>query len=690
MVKQKNMTLKRQCYKQFLTTGFVFITMAQYAQSTHDSTYVIEDLHEEVVVTGQNSPQAISQSVYKVHVISKEKILQKSATNIQQVLNTELGIRFSNDMALGVSDISFMGMSGRNVKILVDGVPMLDRGEIRESLNQIDIHQIERIEIVEGPLSVIYGTDALAGVINIITTNPKSDKNCGVNVKLQAETVGKEANLFDHQGLHQESVNAFYKVGRINISGGVNFYTFNGFGGDEFNRNHTWKPKQQITPNAKIGYTGKKHDFFYRFDYLDEEISVKSPINIDNYKGTNKTYNSDRFNHQIQSNVKINEKLWINSSAQYTHFTRKTNTLIKNFSNGDTQLSTAAGDQDLDKFISGHLRSNLNYTVNNRLSLLTGIELTHDQAQGDRINEKPYQTTFSAFVSPEYVFNSGLKIRPGMRMSFNSHYEAPPVIPSLNLHYASKGSYIWRLSYSHGYRAPSLRELHFNFVDANHHLQGNTNLKAETSKSVVASLTKGYFVGEHYFTSEIHGFYNHYNQLITFAVNPAQTDEYINVNIEKFKVMGVGYKHKMNFGSLSISTGALFLGQYNQISEYSQDVSTFNWTPELNVEANYRIESTKTQLSLFYKFYGQRKSFQGAYDKDTQLIITTATLQSYHYADLTVNQKLSKHLTLSFGARNLFDLYDLRNTGVSTGVHTSSSSPFGYGRSYFISLLFNL
>ena len=90
---------------------------------------------------------------------------------MQDALNNELNIRFSQDLATGGSDITMMGLKGQNVKILIDGLPMVGRqGTSNEiDINQIDINSIERIEIVEGPMSVVYGADALAGVINIIT-----------------------------------------------------------------------------------------------------------------------------------------------------------------------------------------------------------------------------------------------------------------------------------------------------------------------------------------------------------------------------------------------------------------------------------------------------------------------------------------------------------------------------------------
>lgn len=124
---------------------------------------------EQIVVTGQFSPQSMRNSLYKVRSITSESIARKTPTNIESLLNTEIGIRMGNDMALGETSFELMGMSGTNIKILLNGIPMIDRGDEQSSLSQIDINSVERIEIVEGPMSVVYGTDALAGVINIIT-----------------------------------------------------------------------------------------------------------------------------------------------------------------------------------------------------------------------------------------------------------------------------------------------------------------------------------------------------------------------------------------------------------------------------------------------------------------------------------------------------------------------------------------
>ena len=187
---------------------------------------------EQVVVTGQFSPQSMRNSLYKVRTVNSEQIRQKAPTSVQSLLNTEIGIRLSNDMALGETDFELMGMSGNNVKILLDGIPLIDRGATKQSLSQLDVNSIERVEIVEGPMSVVYGTDALAGVINIITKKGDgySEENTWrVGARVQEESMGKEYDFFKDKGLHNESIDlGFNHKSGLFVNGG---YTRNNHGG---------------------------------------------------------------------------------------------------------------------------------------------------------------------------------------------------------------------------------------------------------------------------------------------------------------------------------------------------------------------------------------------------------------------------------------------------------------------------
>src|SRR6185503_20761488 len=182
----------------------------------------------EVVVTGQYKPQSLKNSVYQVRVISKEKIQKTAAARLQDVLSTELNMRFTQDNATGGSDITMMGLKGQNVKVLIDGLPMTGRqGTTNEiDINQVDVNSIERIEIVEGPMSVIYGADALAGVINIITKKANASK-ISVIAKLHEETVGKEYGI--QQGIHNQYVGLTLRNKKWEIGGGFGYNYFGGW-----------------------------------------------------------------------------------------------------------------------------------------------------------------------------------------------------------------------------------------------------------------------------------------------------------------------------------------------------------------------------------------------------------------------------------------------------------------------------
>ncbi|MBW7892864.1 MAG: TonB-dependent receptor plug domain-containing protein, partial [Chitinophagaceae bacterium] len=158
--------------------------MASLGRAQEDTVFSKE--LSEVVVTGQYKPQSVKNSVYQVRVIPYEQIQKQGAAKLQDVLSNQLNIRFSQDPATGGSNINMLGLAGQNVKVLIDGVPVVGRqGTSNEvNVNQIEVNSIERIEIIEGPMSVIYGADALAGVINIITRKPKNER-LSVNARVQ-------------------------------------------------------------------------------------------------------------------------------------------------------------------------------------------------------------------------------------------------------------------------------------------------------------------------------------------------------------------------------------------------------------------------------------------------------------------------------------------------------------------------
>ncbi|MDQ0639256.1 outer membrane receptor for ferrienterochelin and colicins [Pedobacter sp. W3I1] len=673
-----------------------FITVAQEIKV---DTAKANDL-KDVVITGQYGTQTLRNSVYNVKTISAERIKLRAATNVQQVLNTELGFRFSNDLTLGTTDVSLMGMTGRNIKILLDGVPMVDRSDARESLNQIDINTIERIEIVEGPMSVVYGTDALAGVINIITKNP-GKQLLSVNARVQEESAGKEYNLLNGAGQHNQNLSVSWQQKGWSVLLGVSHNDFGGWNMapktaflEEFNNyKNQWKPKEQWLGNTKIGYRNQNFSMWYRLDGLNEDIDSRFGINPSSFEGKLSTYTTKRYAQQLQSEWRINHKLQVTAIGGYTDLQRSTHTVIHNFTNNTERLSDDKGEQDIAKFNSAIFRSTAIYVLNKSVSFQPGIEYNRDAASGQRINGSPVINDYAAFISAEIKPAEGINFRPGLRFIKNSIYDAPPVIPSLNTKFALTKDLDFRLAYARGFRSPALRELYYDFVDASHNILGNPNLKAEESNSFNASLAwAGIHAKDLQFRSTLSGFYNLFKNRINFAQSPTDNTITSLFNVDKYKTTGGTLENTLIYKNLQATLGVSYIGRYNDLRMSNPDMETpeFAWAAEVNSNIIYTLPKINGSISLFYKYTGSLPSYKLTVENDPSSVKLTK-IGDFHTADLMLSKNLFKSLTINAGIKNLFDVTQLSNTSTATGgAHsTGGDVPYSYGRSYVLGLAYN-
>lgn len=659
---------------------------------TNDTSWYSKDLSE-VVVTGQYKPQTVKKSVYQVRIINSERIKLSGATTVQQVLNNQVGFRFSNDNTLGTTDVQLMGMSGRNVKILLDGVPMVDRGDTRESLNQVDINSIERIEIVEGPMSVIFGSDALAGVINIITKKHVKD-DLSVSANIQEETAGTEYHPFNYKGVHMQNINLAYKKSNWTLSVGGTHNDFDGYGGDAYGRNKSWKPREQWLGNARIGYSNSRLNIYYRTDLLNEDIRSRGAINYNNYKAIDQQYITDRFSQQVQGSYNFSKKLQLASVLSYTDYKRRTKTTLHDFEKGTDVLTSGPGEQDISKFNSFVFRSSVLYQVSGMVSIQPGIDINREQASGERIDGKPVIADYAAFVSAEIKPTAAINIRPGLRFVKNSVYDAPPVIPSINSKFVISKNLDLRLAYAYGFRAPALRELYFNFVDVNHNIVGNPNLKAEYSNSFTGSLnwvaTPRKSIA---YSASLGGFYNDFNNQIGFAQSSVNSQQYTYFNVNRAKTAGVILENKATWKQLEGTIGFSYIGFYREMyddKDYIKlDGNKYLWSPELSASVSYTVKPIQTKFNLFYKYTGRRPQYVTGTSTSGQSVLYVAETAAYNLADFTFNTVLNKYITVSGGVKNIFDVNNVNTNAASSSgsIHNAGSSiAINYGRSYFIGL----
>jgi len=156
---------------------FLFSPIGIFGQNkaTNADTIVKGIEFSPVVITGYLIPTDTRNTVNSVKVITEETIQNRAVSNLEELLGNEANIRISHDPILGGS-IGINGIRGENLKILIDGVPVIGRNNGSVDASQIPLSNVRQVEIIEGSQSLIYGSDAAGGVINIITKNKQLKK----------------------------------------------------------------------------------------------------------------------------------------------------------------------------------------------------------------------------------------------------------------------------------------------------------------------------------------------------------------------------------------------------------------------------------------------------------------------------------------------------------------------------------
>lgn len=641
----------------------------------------------EVVVTSQYEPTSVEQSVQKIQVIDREKIRQMGAVNLQDVLSNQLNVRLQMDNILGAG-MSLQGISGENVKILLDGVPLIGRLNGNIDLSQINLANVERIEFIEGPLSVQYGTNALAGTINIITKHAEQKRY----------RIGATA-YYESIGTYQFTGEAAFSIKKhsIQLSGGR--YYFDGWNPTDapffFPKDHIadstrykqWKPKEQYFADFSYSYTYRRMNIGFRSALFDEKITNRGYPRAPYAENTfDDYYDTRRVDNHLSVSAKLSGSWSVNALAAYNNYSRVKKTVYKDLTTLSETLSANSADQDTSRF--SLLMSRASF-VNSRpaakLHYELGYDVSYESASGKRINSQVQgMGDYALYVTGEYKPSQKLVLKPGLRYAYNTVY-ATPLIPSFNLKWALNSRHTLRASYARGFRAPTLKELYFTFVDINHNIVGNTGLRSEQSNNFSLAYAYRTTVERCRVKLDLNAFYNGISNLITLAQTSAA--EYSYVNIGYYKTVGAQLSYSLRFNRFTVQTGFNYTGRYNQFSE-TENVPAYVFSPEVLGNASYRLIKYKITASAFYKYNGKIPGY-ALVDNE----IRQTAQAAYHTLDLTLlKQFFDDRVAITAGCKNVFNVTNLSSSLVSGGAHSgaSSSVPLSTGRNYFLKLSLTL
>jgi outer membrane receptor for ferrienterochelin and colicins len=325
-----------------------------------------------------------------------------------------------------------------------------------------------------------------------------------------------------------------------------------------------------------------------------------------------------------------------------------------------------------------------------KLNFQGGLDFNVEGGDGKRILDEHQQIgDYAAFVSVKWDPLKVLSFQPGLRFIYNTKYAAP-VVYALSGKWNILPTFSLRASYSRGFRAPSIKELYLNFVDINHNIQGNPDLKAERSNNLNITFNYGKEKTKTAWSAEATFFYNIIDNIITLAQNSTITNEYTYVNIDKFKTLGgqLGLTFDL-YPSLKISAGLAETGRLNYLSgPENQQAADYFYTTDVTASATYRFVKPELSLMLNYKYTGKLPNI--IVDNGT---ISEGYVGAYNMMDFSAMKSFwGNRIRLTAGVNNIFNVKTIPAVGVTGGAHSGGgeSMNIGWGTTVFAKITLNI
>lgn len=655
---------------------------------------------DDIVVTAQYAPTHSKNAVHQVKIIKAKDIQQQGQNNLAEVLTNQLNFNISTNPILG-NGLNIQGIGGENVLIMIDGVPIIGRTDGNIDLSQINMNNVERIEIIEGAMSVQYGSNAAGGVINVIMKKSQLSR-FQIRSLNQVENIGIRNHLLGI-GFQQKklflSLDATRFISQFVPNDSLRIFetiTLND-GSTYTSKKYPWNPKVQNGLNGTVRYRfSDSTKLTYQYRYFEEELSIFGGIRRPQFQPYvfDEYFTTERIDHSLNLETYIGSKFYLNSTTAFNVYDRLKRTERSDFMIDSTDMlvldtvSSVAGGQDTATFTAFLHRSILSSVSTKKWNGQIGIEIAHETGFGQRILDSSATnpniatlTNYAAWLSARYEPTTQFIIQANLRYGFNTKYNHP-LIPSINISWKPRKDLNFKFSYANGFRAPSLKELHFNFVDVNHFIIGNPNLKAEYSQNIALNINYETAIKTHEFNLSGKLFYNKIKNRIILTEFKSLQFNY--QNLEQFETHGLNAQLDYKWNDLNVKSGFGFTRLYNYWSE-DFDTDRFTNLSEWQNEVNYLIPLVETNLAVTHRFIGRQIRFY----EDNAGQLKQGFIGNYNFVNATLSRQiLNKRVFLAVGAKNLLNIRTVPLSGESSAAHSSGGNNqlLNWGRTYFIKM----
>ena len=600
------------------------------AQTSEQEEMPVQDLNE-VVVTATRTIRQLSSIPLPVILISKEQIEQTGVQRLNEILNEQTGIITTPDVTIGGGEgVQIQGIASDYILVLIDGVPVVGRSSGNLDLSRLAIGNIRQVEIVKGPSSSLFGSEALGGVINIITEKPASDNISG--------QVSHRVGSFNNQN---SNLSLGQKKGKFGYSFFADRLSTDGYDLAPSQDGQTVNPFYNYTFSGRLFFDASdKLDLFASGRYFFQEFDV-SPS----------TSEEEDLNALIRANHRPSAKLNLEYELYYTNYI--TNELAVDPLDDEVLL-----ENDFDqKLLRPEAR--LNYKLKTKHTLSFGAGANFENLNRSLFAE---EVNFnSQYVYAQYDFQpfEKLNLIAGARFDNHSEYNSQ-LSPKISAKYNLSENWSIKGSVGSGFKAPDFRQLYLDFTNVAG--GGYSVFGKEVEVAGIERLEQN-------------------GEIATLAVDPSELGEPLDAESSIGYNLGFGYRRGKLIANLNFfrndfknlidtrilaakTNGQNVFGYINRESVYTQG---------LEVDAQYRILQN-IQLSLGYQLLY-------AYDKDKEDAIDNGEVFARDPETLeTIQLGRSEYFGLENRSRHLVNFkifYEVPKWDANTNIRVNYRSRFG-------------
>lgn len=603
---------------------------------------------QDVVVTGSFVEKPLKDVPVMTRVITSKDIQALNPQSFESLLQYELpGLQIGYNSMSGLPEITYQGMEGEYVLFLIDGERVSGEGaDHNVDFTRFNVDEIERIEVIDGAQSTIYGSNALGGVINVITKNADRPINANINARY-AGTNGQKytGNLGIKRGNLSSYTSLTYRVRdsyQIRDESGLATETIRADG------THTISSTMPDTLNI-YGY--HIWDFSQRFGYtFNEKLSAEVKGTLYHNKNdirSGQNYQNIFYDYSLRGKVVYlpAEHQQITVSYIFDDYFKDKRFLTYGNERTDYHNRTQTPRIDYTGTFGAHTISagfegNFEYLKHYMMADSSSVSVN----------------TYSVYLQEDWKINDELNIVAGVRGDYHEKYR---------LHVTPKISAMWRFcenltlraGYAQGFRSPSLKELYQEYDMGGMGwfiLYGNPDLEPETSNQYTLSMeaTRGPL----YWTLGVS--HNRFKNRISYTyVGDGSTDMiYINSDNSKTTSVSAILRYRFNFGLL-LTGSYVYVDDYLTVDGYNTSLTRPH---SITFSAMYTRKFGKigTNIALNGQWASHLDTYERSTDSSGNYTYERVEYESRTMCSLNAGVVLPRGVSINFGIDNLFNYID--------------------------------